>query len=148
MGWHSARKLPARCKYACWPGPLFSFTLQQWPKLHPNTHTHTRVCPLLFKKQQLASLHVDVSHRLSFSVRFSPLSSFSHSIRTPAPLLFQHHLLPLWLILNSSPLGYFRPRRLRTHHPPSSLFISERITCFWGGRPPPRKQVSNEYRPL
>lgn len=129
------------------------------PKLPPNAHTLS----LIFERHQLAYLHVNVSHRLYqlisiFFFFLSPLSSISHSICTPSFFRSSSFLPPpspsSLTHPQLLPSGMYLARRLETYHPPSfppppppTLLITQWITRFWGGWPPLRKQVSNEYRP-
>lgn len=124
------------------PPSLSIFTPKQWPKLPPpSTHTLS----LLFKKQQTASFHADVSHHLYFLISIFFFLSGSSQLTLPlyppqnpfhkAPQAFlQLHFFPtaisflsdspsappLWDILGQGSLKHITlPPSLLPHLPPS-----------------------------
>lgn len=163
-GWQSARSCRQRKLHMLtWPAlllqppPLRIFTMT--PNCPP-THTHFP-WSLRGTNWHIYMLMFPIGYTSSspfFFFFLSPLSSISHSICTPSFFRSSSFLPPpspsSLTHPQLLPSGMYLARRLETYHPPSfppppppTLLITQWITRFWGGWPPLRKQVSNEYRP-
>lgn len=106
------------------PPPLRIFTMT--PNCPP-THTHFP-WSLRGTNWHIYMLMFPIGYTSSspFFFSFCLLSAQSPTLSAPraffaAPVFFHHHLLPLWLILNSSPLGYIWPGDLKHITLPPSL---------------------------
>lgn len=130
-GWQSARSCRQRKLHMLtWPAlllqppPLRIFTMT--PNCPP-THTHFP-WSLRGTNWHIYMLMFPIGYTSSspFFFSFCLLSAQSPTLSAPrafftAPVFFHHHLLPLWLILNSSPLGYIWPGDLKHITLPPSL---------------------------